>query len=129
VSLVSNFVLFSFYLAHKTLSVLKLFSAQHLFCFAVNKCMNMGDNTPNFMAPATPGGLLEAMSKTALPPALAPMPLLTGSDVAEPPLPPAGSTNGTTPTHSRASRTHSRTAHILVLVALAMLSAFLRPWR
>ncbi|XP_062185652.1 glycerophosphodiester phosphodiesterase GDPDL3-like [Phragmites australis] len=91
--------------------------------YKLNTCMNMGNNTPSFMAPAHPGDLLQLISKPAQPPALAPMPLLTGSDVAEPPLPPARTNNGTAPAHSRASRTHALTTHIPILVTLAMLCA------
>ncbi|KAL6845779.1 hypothetical protein ACP4OV_024354 [Aristida adscensionis] len=91
--------------------------------YKLNTCMNMGNSTPSFMAPAHPGDLVQLISKSALPPALAPMPLLTGSDVAEPPLPPARSNNGTAPTNSRASRMHDCTTHIAVLVALAVLCA------
>ncbi|GJN27299.1 hypothetical protein PR202_gb15312 [Eleusine coracana subsp. coracana] len=93
--------------------------------YKLNNCMNMGKNTPNFMSIPPPGGLLPTMTQAALPPALAPMPLLTGSDVVEPPLPSARSNNGTAPTSpSRASRTHSRTSRIAILVAFAMLCAF-----
>uniref|UniRef100_A0A0A9FM44 glycerophosphodiester phosphodiesterase n=1 Tax=Arundo donax TaxID=35708 RepID=A0A0A9FM44_ARUDO len=91
--------------------------------YKLNTCMNMGNNTPSFMVPAPPGGLVKVISETALPPAMAPMPLLTGSDVVEPPLPPPRSSNGTAPAHSRASRMHARAAHIPFLVTLAMLFA------
>ncbi|KAL6650881.1 hypothetical protein ACP70R_009806 [Stipagrostis hirtigluma subsp. patula] len=89
--------------------------------YKLNTCMTMGNDTPSFMAPAHPGDLLQLISKPAQPPALAPMPLLTGSDVSEPPLPPARSNNGTAPAHSRASRMWDRIAHIPILVTLAML--------
>ncbi|GJN02612.1 hypothetical protein PR202_ga19982 [Eleusine coracana subsp. coracana] len=93
--------------------------------YKLNNCMNMGKNTPNFMSIPPPGGLLPTMTQAALPPALAPMPLLTGSDVVEPPLPSARSNHGTAPTSpSRASRTHSRISRIVILVAFAMLCAF-----
>ncbi|TVU15631.1 hypothetical protein EJB05_39161 [Eragrostis curvula] len=99
-------------------------TAQIIAYVQANNCMNMGKNTPIFMDPAPPGGLITFIPEAARPPAMAPMPLLTGSDVAEPPLPAARSSNGTTPTQSRASRTHAYTTHIPILVTLAMLSAF-----
>ncbi|PUZ47596.1 hypothetical protein GQ55_7G178400 [Panicum hallii var. hallii] len=90
-----------------------------------NNCMNMGNSTPVFMDPARAGDLMQIiMTKTAQPPALAPMPLLTDSDVAEPPLPPARSNSSTSPTHSGATRMHAHATHILVLVILPMLFAW-----
>ncbi|XP_062222910.1 glycerophosphodiester phosphodiesterase GDPDL3 [Phragmites australis] len=70
--------------------------------YKLNNCMNMGNNTPIFMQPAQPGGLLSIMAKAALPPASAPMPLLTDSDVAEPPLPPVSNTTAPSPNASQA---------------------------
>lgn len=93
--------------------------------YKVNSCMNMGNSTPNFMAPARPGDLMQSISKSAQPPALAPVPPLTGSDVAEPPLPPARSNSSTAPTQSLASRTRACAAHIPALASLAMLCAWL----
>ncbi|WVZ86066.1 hypothetical protein U9M48_032907 [Paspalum notatum var. saurae] len=87
--------------------------------YKLNNCMNMGNSTPSFMAPAHPGDLMQIISKSAQPPALAPMPLLTDSDVAKPPLPPARSNSSTAPTQSSASRMHATATHVLVLVALA----------
>jgi hypothetical protein len=85
----------------------------------------MGNSTPVFMDPARAGDLMQTiMMKTAQPPALAPMPLLTDSDVAEPPLPPARSNSSTSPTHSGATRMHAHATHILVLVILPMLFAW-----
>ncbi|XP_066348715.1 glycerophosphodiester phosphodiesterase GDPDL3-like [Miscanthus floridulus] len=92
--------------------------------YKVNNCMNMGNSTPNFMAPAHPGDLMQSISKSAQPPALAPIPPLTGSDVAQPPLPPARSNSSTAPTQSPGSRTHACAAYIPVLVTLAMLCAW-----
>jgi len=89
--------------------------------YKVNSCMNMGNNTPNFMAPVHPGDLMQSISRSAQPPALAPIPPLTESDVAQPPLPPARSNSSTVPTQSPASRTHACAAHIPVLVTLAIL--------
>uniref|UniRef100_A0ACD5V5Q7 Uncharacterized protein n=1 Tax=Avena sativa TaxID=4498 RepID=A0ACD5V5Q7_AVESA len=88
-----------------------------------NSCMNMGKKTPNFMAPAHPGDLLQIISKPAQPPALAPAPLLTEADVSEPPLPAARLINGSTaPAPSSTCRMQTRAP---VLVALAMLCACL----
>lgn len=91
--------------------------------YKLNNCMNMGNSTPNYMAPAHPGDLMQSISKSAQPPALAPIPPLTESDVAQPPLPPARS-NSTAPTQSPASRTHACAAHIPILITLAMLCAW-----
>ncbi|OAY55187.1 glycerophosphodiester phosphodiesterase GDPDL3 [Manihot esculenta] len=55
-----------------------------------NHCLNLGENTPPYMRPAKPGALLELITPGDLPPAEAPDPVLTESDVAEPPLPPVG---------------------------------------
>uniref|UniRef100_A0ACD5UBQ2 Uncharacterized protein n=1 Tax=Avena sativa TaxID=4498 RepID=A0ACD5UBQ2_AVESA len=88
-----------------------------------NSCMNMGKKTPNFMAPAHPGDLLQIISKPAQPPALAPAPLLTEADVSEPPLPAARSINGSTaPAPSSTCRMQTRAP---ILAALAMLCACL----
>jgi glycerophosphoryl diester phosphodiesterase len=88
-----------------------------------NSCMNMGKKTPNFMAPAHPGDLLQIISKPAQPPALAPAPLLTEADVSEPPLPAARLINGSTaPAPSSTCRMQTRAP---VLVTLAMLCACL----
>ncbi|CAL5026941.1 unnamed protein product [Urochloa decumbens] len=92
--------------------------------YKLNNCVNMGNNAPSFMAPARAGDLLETIIyKPAQPPALAPMPLLKDSDVAEPPLPPARSNSSTAPTHSGATGMHTHATHILVLATLAMLLA------
>ncbi|XP_052142809.1 glycerophosphodiester phosphodiesterase GDPDL3-like [Oryza glaberrima] len=55
--------------------------------YKLNSCMNMGNNTPGFMIPAQPGGLIESMVGAAQPPSTAPLPPLTESDVTESPLP------------------------------------------
>jgi hypothetical protein len=66
--------------------------------YKLNSCM--GKNAPGFMQPTTPGGLLSVMGG-AQPPAAAPMPLLTDSDVTEPPLPPvSNTTTASTPSHA-----------------------------
>ncbi|OEL36528.1 Glycerophosphodiester phosphodiesterase GDPDL3 [Dichanthelium oligosanthes] len=92
--------------------------------YKLNNCMNMGSSTPIFMEPAHAGGLKQMITKTAQPPALAPLPLLTDSDVAEPPLPPARSNSSTAPTNSRANRMRAGAAHIPGLVTVAMLLAW-----
>ncbi|EEF33338.1 glycerophosphoryl diester phosphodiesterase, putative [Ricinus communis] len=53
-----------------------------------NKCLNMGNSTPAYMAPVQPGSLLQLITQDYLPPAEAPNPVLTEADVAEAPLPP-----------------------------------------
>ncbi|KAL5727947.1 glycerophosphodiester phosphodiesterase [Ranunculus cassubicifolius] len=53
-----------------------------------NKCLTMGNNTPDYMLPAQPGSLMTLIQPVALPPAEAPAPILRDGDVAEPPLPP-----------------------------------------
>lgn len=89
--------------------------------YKLNKCMNMGKKTPTFMSPARPGDLLQIISKPAQPPALAPMPLLTESDVSEPPLPAARLTNASTaPAPSFACKMQTP---IPILVTLATLCA------
>jgi hypothetical protein len=100
---------------------LQLILVIHGFHFAVNNCMNMGKKTPSFMSPAHPGDLLQIISKPAQPPALAPMPLLTESDVSEPPLPAARLNNASTaPAPSPACRMQT---HVPILVTLAALCA------
>ncbi|KOM29774.1 hypothetical protein LR48_Vigan785s000200 [Vigna angularis] len=53
-----------------------------------NKCLNLGDKRPTYMDPVAPGGLFSLITPDFLPPAQAPLPPLTESEVAEPPLPP-----------------------------------------
>lgn len=87
---------------------------------AVNSCRNMGDKTPDYMLPPQRGGLLGViMDKAALPPAMAPMPVLTDSDVAEPPLPPVSNTTAPAPSHAaaRIRADVSVAATVLVLCA------------
>ncbi|KAF2303797.1 hypothetical protein GH714_023472 [Hevea brasiliensis] len=52
-----------------------------------NHCLNLGKNTPPYMTPVPPGGLMEIIPRELLPPAEAPNPVLTENDVAESPLP------------------------------------------
>ncbi|KAK2991684.1 hypothetical protein RJ640_000393 [Escallonia rubra] len=60
-----------------------------------NRCLRLGDKTPPYMNPVEPGSLLQYIYPQ--PPAEAPNPVLTDSDVIEPPLPSVvkPSTNGT----------------------------------
>ncbi|KAL2316691.1 hypothetical protein Fmac_030567 [Flemingia macrophylla] len=53
-----------------------------------SKCLNLGSNTPTYMERVEPGGLYGLITKPFLPPAEAPLPPLTESEVTEPPLPP-----------------------------------------
>lgn len=88
--------------------------------YKLNSCKGMGDKTPYYMLPPQRGGLLGViMDKAALPPAMAPMPVLTDSDVAEPPLPPVSNTTAPAPSHAAARiRTDvSVAATVLVLCA------------
>lgn len=54
-----------------------------------NSCLKLGDKAPNYMIPVQGGSLLSLVQPFALPPALAPLPVLDASDVVEPPLPSA----------------------------------------
>ncbi|KAJ8766563.1 hypothetical protein K2173_023810 [Erythroxylum novogranatense] len=89
-----------------------------------NQCSNLGNNTPNFMAPVQPGSLFQLMQPSAMPPVEPPNPVLTVSDVAESPLPdgvartpPAGGTTSPAPT----SNGPPRIAACIFLLNLAML--------
>ncbi|WVZ74804.1 hypothetical protein U9M48_022940 [Paspalum notatum var. saurae] len=86
--------------------------------YKLNSCV--GKNTPDFMLPAQPGGLLSVMVPSAQPPTAAPMPLLTDADVAEPALPPvSNTTTAASPSHaSLRMRTD-----VSILVTLLMLCA------
>lgn len=55
--------------------------------------MKRGNKTPNYMIPVQPGSLLQIVAPEYMPPAEAPKPYLTESDVVEPPLPPVSKTN------------------------------------
>ncbi|KAF7145889.1 hypothetical protein RHSIM_Rhsim04G0015700 [Rhododendron simsii] len=76
-----------------------------------NRCLGLDSKTPNYMSPVQPGGLYQLITPSALPPAEAPYPLLTESEVVEAPLPPVailapppgnGSNQATAPTNSNA---------------------------
>ncbi|RIA05611.1 hypothetical protein BRARA_K00129 [Brassica rapa] len=63
-----------------------------------NRCLGSKE-TPPYMAPVQPGGLLQVVNAASLPPAEAPNPVFTDADVTEPPLPPvtAKAPTSTTP--------------------------------
>uniref|UniRef100_M4DRE9 glycerophosphodiester phosphodiesterase n=1 Tax=Brassica campestris TaxID=3711 RepID=M4DRE9_BRACM len=63
-----------------------------------NRCLGSKE-TPPYMAPVQPGGLLQVVNHASLPPAEAPNPVFTDADVTEPPLPPvtAKAPTSTTP--------------------------------
>ncbi|XP_068669838.1 glycerophosphodiester phosphodiesterase GDPDL3-like [Aristolochia californica] len=61
-----------------------------------NSCINKGKEAPSFMDPVQPGALLQLITAQYLPPAAAPLPVLTDSDVAEQPLPPVSKNPSTT---------------------------------
>ncbi|TYH87126.1 hypothetical protein ES332_D01G094500v1 [Gossypium tomentosum] len=60
-----------------------------------NRCLKRGNKTPIYMSPVQPGSLLQLVTTDYLPPAEAPKPYLTESDVVEPPLPPVAKTTST----------------------------------
>ncbi|XP_054819092.1 glycerophosphodiester phosphodiesterase GDPDL3-like [Prosopis cineraria] len=68
-----------------------------------NKCLNLGDKTPPYMAVARPGALFGLITDDDLPPAEAPLPVLTESEVSEPSLPPVSKvpTNSSFSTENR----------------------------
>ncbi|KAL6975232.1 glycerophosphodiester phosphodiesterase [Sarracenia purpurea var. burkii] len=52
-----------------------------------NRCLGLGNSTPSYMSAVQPGSLMQLISPQDLPPAEAPNPILTETDVVEPPLP------------------------------------------
>lgn len=52
-----------------------------------NKCLGLGSKTPAYMSPVQAGSLMQVIPPPVFPPAQAPYPVLTESDVVEPPLP------------------------------------------
>ncbi|XP_008798764.1 glycerophosphodiester phosphodiesterase GDPDL4-like isoform X2 [Phoenix dactylifera] len=91
-----------------------------------NACSKLGDKAPKYMVPVHVGDLLGLMAPESLPPALAPMPVLEVSDVAEPPLPPAsrgtGGNAGSPASQPSGGPPRSVVASVMYL---AMLSGFL----
>ncbi|KAG2250096.1 hypothetical protein Bca4012_023036 [Brassica carinata] len=94
-----------------------------------NPCL-ASKETPSYMAPVTPGGLLEVVSSASLPPAEAPNPVFTDADVTEPPLPPVTakaptSTPGTPSTTAPPPSGQTRLTLSLLLSVFAMVFASL----
>ncbi|KAL5737515.1 hypothetical protein ACOSP7_030276 [Xanthoceras sorbifolium] len=94
-----------------------------------NRCLNQGKSeTPPYMSPVQPGSLMQLITTEYLPPAEAPKPILTESDVVEPPLPSViknipsspggGSSAGPTPANGQ-----PRLAGCIFMSSLAMLLA------
>ncbi|KAM5584331.1 hypothetical protein ABKV19_003948 [Rosa sericea] len=94
-----------------------------------NRCLSYKE-TPSYMSPVQPGSLIQVVSPAYLPPAEAPNPALTESDVVEPPLPSAetalapGPAGGSTVTPPRPNG-QPKTAACFFLSTLAMLVATL----
>uniref|UniRef100_A0A1J3CZD1 glycerophosphodiester phosphodiesterase n=1 Tax=Noccaea caerulescens TaxID=107243 RepID=A0A1J3CZD1_NOCCA len=85
---------------------------------------------PFYMAPVQPGGLLQTVSPTSMPPAEAPNPVFTDADVTEPPLPPVTakaptSTPGTPSTTAQAPSGQTRLTLSLLVSVFAMVLASL----
>eukprot|EP00261_Vitis_vinifera_P031590 XP_019072833.1 PREDICTED: glycerophosphodiester phosphodiesterase GDPDL4 isoform X2 [Vitis vinifera] len=92
-----------------------------------NRCLKY-KNAPSYMSPVQPGSLMQVITSDDMPPALAPYPVLTESDVAEPPLQevapatPTSSTNaGTTAPAPTSPNGQPRIATCIVLSNLAVL--------
>ena len=94
---------------------------------AGNRCLGLGNNTPSYMSPVSPGSLFELITNSYMPPAEAPNPVLTLEDVAEPPLPPvsrarpASGTNSSVATGPTAPNAQPKIAAGYLLLYLAML--------
>ncbi|XP_058081531.1 glycerophosphodiester phosphodiesterase GDPDL4-like isoform X2 [Magnolia sinica] len=95
-------------------------------------CLEMGNNAPTYMSIIPPGGLLTAMTRQSLPPTQAPLPVLTDSDINEPPLPSisrkvptsGGGSSTLSPTSSPPPSGQSRPC-ACVIMSMAMLLASL----
>ncbi|ESW18553.1 hypothetical protein PHAVU_006G050800 [Phaseolus vulgaris] len=90
-----------------------------------NKCLNLGEKTPAYMEPVAVGGLLQAMDKSLLPPAMAPAPPLTEDEVTEPPLPPLSKIAPSSPisgTQAGAQPPHNAQAQVTVCFFLSTLT-------
>ncbi|KAM7498949.1 hypothetical protein LguiA_023363 [Lonicera macranthoides] len=95
-----------------------------------NTCLGLGDQTPVYMAPVEPGSLFQLIQPQ--PPAQAPNPVLTGSDVVEPPLPgvvlippPTDAANGSTAAPPGPPSDQPKVAARIFLCNLAILLATL----
>ncbi|KAL5987994.1 hypothetical protein ACLOJK_035757 [Asimina triloba] len=95
-------------------------------------CLQLkSDQMPIYMAPVQPGGLLSLMITAYLPPTQAPLPILTDSDVEEPPLPsvsvqtpsPPGGNISRGPSASPSPSGQPRTSACAILSTLGMLLA------
>ncbi|CAG7884460.1 unnamed protein product [Brassica rapa] len=99
-----------------------------------NRCLGSKE-TPPYMAPVQPGGLLQVVNAASLPPAEAPNPVFTDADVAEPPLPPVTakaptSTPGTpskpsTNAPAPSGQTRLTLSHLLSVFPMAIASLLL----
>ncbi|CAL9107052.1 unnamed protein product [Musa acuminata var. zebrina] len=96
-----------------------------------NSCSKLGSKKPNYMLPIEAGQLLPLMAPDALPPALAPMPVLNASDVVEPPFPqvtPKGSVGAEAPPPTAPPKAPSpssgqqQIASLLLALPMVMLS-------
>ncbi|KAJ9672279.1 hypothetical protein PVL29_025764 [Vitis rotundifolia] len=92
-----------------------------------NRCLTY-KSAPSYMSPVEPGSLMQVITRDDLPPAQAPYPVLTESDVAESPLAevapatPASSTNGgTAATAPTSPNGQPKIATCIVLSNLAVL--------
>ncbi|TXG67442.1 hypothetical protein EZV62_008717 [Acer yangbiense] len=97
-----------------------------------NRCLRKDlPTTPNYMSPVQPGSLIQLVTPQYLPPAEAPNPIFTVSDIVEPPLPPvtdktpssSGGGSATPPTPSRNGQ--PRLVGCIFLSSMAMLLAAL----
>ncbi|WVY94622.1 hypothetical protein V8G54_033710 [Vigna mungo] len=87
-----------------------------------NKCLNLGNSTPNYMKPVEIGGLFRLIDKSSLPPAMAPIPPLIEANVTEPPLAPS-SEIGPSSSITRASGAQpTKNAQAKVVVCFTMFS-------
>ncbi|CAN8326044.1 unnamed protein product [Cochlearia groenlandica] len=99
--------------------------------YKTNRCLGRKE-TPNYMAPVEPGGLLQVVGTPSLPPAEAPNPVFTDDDVSEPPLPPVTAkapaptaTPGTPSTNAPPPSGQTRLALSLLLSVFAVVFASL----
>ncbi|KAK2639872.1 hypothetical protein Ddye_027667 [Dipteronia dyeriana] len=89
-----------------------------------NRCLRENVIAPTYMSPVQPGSLFQLITSQYMPPAEAPNPILTESDIAEPPLPPVVKTtptDGSTDSPTPARNGQPRLAGCIFLSSLAML--------
>ncbi|KAL3508421.1 hypothetical protein ACH5RR_027822 [Cinchona calisaya] len=96
-----------------------------------NRCLGY-KTVPPYMSPVPPGGLLSVMAPSFLPPAEAPYPVLTETNVTEPPLPPVverqpntGTGNGSTAPGPNPPNGQSKIVAKTFLISLAIMFATL----